>query len=126
MLDAVLVVLAGGLGEPDRHHLRGIVPLVDRGGDVETLVALQADQLAAERGGEHLGDLGLADARLAFEQQRPAEPQAQEHDRRQRALGDIMGARQHRQRLVDRSRERDARTAASISFLLSKTQLLLQ
>ena len=31
VLDAVLVVLAGGLGEADRHHLRGIVPFVDRG-----------------------------------------------------------------------------------------------
>ena len=40
-----------------------IVPLVDRRGDVEPLVALQADQPAPERGGQHLGDLGLADAR---------------------------------------------------------------
>ena len=33
----------------DRDHLRGVVPLVDRGRDVEPLVALQADQPAAER-----------------------------------------------------------------------------
>ena len=71
MLDAILVVLAGGLGEPDRHHLRRIVPLVDRARDIEAFVALQADQLSIERGGENLGDLGLADARLAFEKQRP-------------------------------------------------------
>ena len=98
MLDALLVVLARGLGEPDRHHLRGIVPFVDRGRDVEALVALQADQLAPERRGEHLGDLGLADARLAFEKQRPAEAQAQEHDRRQRAVGDVGRAEQQLER----------------------------
>ncbi len=38
-----------GLREADRDHLRGVVPLIDRGGDVEALVALQADQPAAER-----------------------------------------------------------------------------
>ena len=76
VLDAVLVVLSRRLGETDRHHLRGIVPLVDGGGDVEAFVALQADQPAAERRGEHLGDLGLADAGLAFEKKRPAEPEA--------------------------------------------------
>ena len=65
-------MLAFGLGEPDRDHLRGVVPLVDRGRDVEALVALQADQPAAERRRQHLGDLGLADAGLAFEEQRPA------------------------------------------------------
>ena len=67
MLDAVLVMLAGGFGETDRHHLRRIVPLVDRARDVEAFVALQPDQPSVERGGENLGDLGLADARLAFE-----------------------------------------------------------
>ena len=92
MLDAILVVLAGGLGEPDRHHLRGIVPFIDRARDIEAFVALQADQLSAERGGEHLRDLRLADARLAFEKQRPPEAQAQEDDGRQRAVADIRGA----------------------------------
>ena len=47
--------------EPDRHHLRGIVPLIDRARDVEAFVALQADEPAVERGGENLGDLRLAD-----------------------------------------------------------------
>ena len=89
MLDAILVMLAGGLGQPDRHHLRGIVPFVDRARDVEALVTLQADQLSAERGGENLGDLGLADAGLALEEQRPTKPQAQEKNRRQRAVADV-------------------------------------
>ena len=38
-----------GLGGADRDHLRGVVPFVHRGRDVEPLVALQADQPAAER-----------------------------------------------------------------------------
>ena len=76
------VAIAGGLGEADRHHLRRIVPLVDRGCDVEALVALQADQLAPEALREHLGDLRLADAGLALQQDRPSEPKAEEHDRR--------------------------------------------
>ena len=110
VLDAVLVVLARGFGEPDRHHLRGIVPFVDRGRDVEALVALQADQPAAERRGEHLGDFGLADARLAFEQNsgRPRR-KLEEQDGRERALGDIGRAAEQRERLVDRGGPATAR-----------------
>ena len=58
---------AGCLGEADRHQLAGVVPFIGRGGKVHAVVALQADQAAAEPGGEHLGDLGLAGAGLAFE-----------------------------------------------------------
>src|SRR6185437_1392659 len=105
VLDAVLVVLAGGLGESDRHHLRGIVPLIDRARDVETLVALQADEAPAERGGEDLGDLRLADAGLALEEQGPPEPEAQENDGSQRAVADIGGAAKQAQGFVDRGRK---------------------
>ena len=38
------VVHALRLGQADLDHLAGVVPLVDRRGDVEALVALQADQ----------------------------------------------------------------------------------
>ena len=82
-----------GLGQPDRDHLRGVIPLVDRGRDVEPLVALQADQPAAERRRQHLGDLGLADAGLAFEEDRPAHLQRQEQHGRQRPVGEIVGLR---------------------------------
>ena len=68
----VAVDAAGRLGEPDLDHLPRVVPFVDRRRDVEAFVALQPDELAAERRREHLGDLGLADARLAFEEQRAA------------------------------------------------------
>ena len=49
VLEPLAVVLAFGLGDADRDHLRGVVPLVDRGRDVEPLVALQPDQPPAER-----------------------------------------------------------------------------
>ena len=43
MLDALAVTPAFRLGETDGDHLRAVIPLVDRGGDVEALVALEAD-----------------------------------------------------------------------------------
>jgi hypothetical protein len=96
------VDVAGRLGEADLDHLRHRVPLVDRGGDVEALIALQADQLAAEDAREDLGDLGLADARLAFEEQRPAHPQGEEQNGREVAPGDVVGTGQEVDRVVDR------------------------
>ena len=101
MLDPVAVVVALGFGDADRDHLRGVIPLVDRRRDVEPLVALQPDQPAPERRRQHLGDLGLADAGLAFEEQRPAHAQRQEQHRRQRAVGEVIRRRQELERLVD-------------------------
>ena len=40
--------------------------------------------------GEDLGELGLADAGLALEEQRPAELERQEDRRRERAVGDVV------------------------------------
>ena len=57
----------------DGEELALVVPLVERGVLVQALVALQADQLGAAHRGQRLGDLGLADAGLAFEQQRAPE-----------------------------------------------------
>ena len=114
----VAVVLAFGLGGADRDHLRGVVPLVDRGRDVEPLVALQADQPAAERRRQHLGDLGLADAGLAFEEDRPAHLQRQEQHGRQRPVGEIVGRRQQLERVVDGGRERRGGLSASCRHLL--------
>ncbi len=84
------VCLTAGLQEPDLEHLARVVPLVDSGVDVQALVALEADQPAAERRGENLGELGLADAGLAFEQQRAPELERQEDRGRERAVGDVV------------------------------------
>ena len=66
---------------------RGIVPLVERLGGVDALVALQAHERRVEHRGERLGRLGLADARLALEQQRLRQAHAEE-ERRGEALVD--------------------------------------
>ena len=100
--EPVAVDVALGLGEADRDHLRRIVPLIDRGGDVEPLVALQPDQPPPERRREHLGDLGLADAGLAFEKQRPPHAQREKQHGRERAVGEVFGRREQRQRRIDR------------------------
>ena len=68
-----------GLGHSNLDHLAGVVPLVDGGGDVQPLVTLQPDEAPPEGIGEHLCDLGLADARLALQEQRSLEPERQEH-----------------------------------------------
>ena len=50
---------------------------------------MQADEPAAERLAQNLGDLGLADAGLAFEEQRPAHFQSEKQHGRERAVADI-------------------------------------
>ena len=85
----VAVGLAGGLGEADRHELAGVVPFIGRGGDVHAVVALQPHQAAIQAGGQHLGDLGLAGARLAFQEQRAAHRQRQVHRGGQFLIGDV-------------------------------------
>ena len=71
--------LAGRLGGTQVEQLAGVVPVVDGLGDVDALVALQADQFAAGHRRERLGEFGLADAGLALEEQRPLQRDRQEH-----------------------------------------------
>ena len=66
---------AVGLGL-DAQQLLAVVPLVQRLGLVEPLVALQAHELAAEIAGQRLGELGLADAGRPLDEHRLAEPVA--------------------------------------------------
>ena len=63
---------AVGLGL-DAQQLLAVVPLVQRLGLVEALVALQPHELAAEVRGERLGELGLADAGGPLDEHRLAE-----------------------------------------------------
>ncbi len=88
LLDS-LRVFARAFTRLDGEELALIVPLVERGVLVEALVALEPDQLGPVDFGERLGDLGLADARLAFDQQRPAEEIHQPQRGRKIAVGDI-------------------------------------
>ena len=99
--------LAAGLGGAQVEELAAVVPVVDGLGGVDALVALQADQLAAGPRRQHLGHLGLADAGLALEQQRPAQRHGQEHRRRQPLVGQVAVRRQGRRDVVDRLRLED-------------------
>ena len=83
-----------GVGEPDAEQLARIVPLVQRLGRVDPLVALQADQRRVEHRRQRLAGLGLADAGLALEQQRLRQPQAQEHRRREPLVDEVVDGRQ--------------------------------
>ena len=85
-----LFCVAARFEQPDLEHLARVVPLVDRRVDVEALVALEADEPGTERRGEDLGELRLADAGLAFEEQRAAELEREEDGRRERAVGDVV------------------------------------
>ena len=79
----------GRLGDPDRHELAGMVPFIGGGRQVEPVIALQPHQPAVQPARQHLGDLGLAGARLALQEQRPPHRQRQMHGGGQRQVGDI-------------------------------------
>ena len=106
MSDSSLLAILHALrfGQADLDHLAGVVPLVDRRGDVEAFVALQADQRPLQRGRQHLGDLGLADAGLAFAEQRAPELEGEIQDGREAAVGDIVAVLQQLDGGVDRRR----------------------
>jgi hypothetical protein len=77
-LDAFPIFAAEGFGGANVEELAGVVPLVDGLVDVYALVALQADERRLEDSGENFGDLGLADPRLAFQEQWPSELEGEE------------------------------------------------
>ena len=85
-------VVASGLGESDRQQLARIVPLVQRLGGVDALVALEAHERRVERLGQRLGRLGLADAGLALEQDRLAQSDGAEQRGRQAGVGEVVDA----------------------------------
>ncbi len=90
-----------GLEQPDFEQLPGVVPFVERLGDVDALVALQANELGVERGGQRFGDFRLAHARFAFDEQRPSELQREIDGNRQAAFADVVFPGQKLLKVVD-------------------------
>ena len=86
VFDIIGIVAAMGL---DRQQLALVVPLVQRGRLIEPLVALQADQFGRVHGCQRFRHFSLADARLAFEQQRTPEQLHQRDRGRKFVVGDI-------------------------------------
>ena len=105
---AAAIELAGGFDHPDLEELPRIVPLVHGLADVESFVALQADERRAERGREDFRDLGFADARFAFEKQRAFQPQGEVDRDCKPSLGDVLLAGEGLLERVDGSRNRRA------------------
>ena len=68
-----------------------VVPLVERLALLQAVVALQAQQLALQGARQRLGELGLADAGLAFEQQRALQLERQEDGGGEAAVGEVAG-----------------------------------
>ena len=81
--------LALGLGRADGHQLARVVPVVQGLGRVDALVALQTDEPAIHHLRQDLCDLGLADAGLALQQQRPVERHGQVYGDREASVGQV-------------------------------------
>src|SRR5487761_346877 len=92
--------------QADVQKLARIIPFVDGVGEVDALVALQADQAGAQHIGHDLGRLRLADAGLALDEQRLFELEGQEDGGREPAVADVAPLAQARLDLVDRKRSR--------------------
>ena len=86
-----------GLGL-DAQQLLAVVPLVQRLGLVEALVALQAHELAVEVARDRLGQLGLADAGRPLDEDRLAEAGSRGRRRAPSSRGEVAGARPARRR----------------------------
>ena len=80
----------GRLRGADPQQLPRVVPLIERLRGIDPLVALQANQLRAQRFGQRLGRLGLADPRLALEQEGLGQAQGEEERRRQARVGQVI------------------------------------
>ena len=83
-----------------RQQLARIVPLVQRLGGVDPVVALQPDQRRVEHRGQRLGGLGLAHPGLPLQQQRLREAEAEEQRGGQPLVDQVVdGGEPLRQRL---------------------------
>src|SRR4051812_45586513 len=93
VLDLVPAGLLAGLGL-DAQQLLAVVPLVQRLGLVEALIALQAHEGALQVPAQGLGQLGLADAGRALDEHGLAEARGQERDERGRLAWQVAGLRE--------------------------------
>ena len=106
------------LRSPDMDHLLRVVPLVHGRCQIQSLVALQPNERTAESRRQRLCHLGLADARLALQQQRPAQFERQEKGRAQTHVGHVTLAAQQCDGVVDGrgATPRGLRTAGHVAL----------
>src|SRR5438445_3179282 len=122
--ELLLRLLPRCFGQPDFDHLPRVVPLVGSLRDVQTLVALQADELPAQALGDDLADLGLAARRLAFQEQRPAHGEGEEKRGGEAAIGDVVARSEELLRLVDGVRKRACHGQLALYFNAASTARL--
>ena len=80
----------GGLGRAQVQDLPREVPVVQRLGGVDALVALQPDQRGVQDRGDGAGQGGLAHPGVPLEEQGSVQPQREEHRRGQPAVGEVV------------------------------------
>ncbi len=79
----------GCIHRPHGQQLPGVVPLVQRLGRIDPLVALETDQPPSQELAEDLRHLRLADARFALQEQRLVEREGQMDRRREAPVGQV-------------------------------------
>src|SRR5260370_17142296 len=84
-------------------HLPGLIPLVQRLIGVDAYVALEADQPPPIDVRQDLSDLGLADAHLALEQDRPVQRQRHQQRGSEPAIREVAAVPQAFGQLTDGS-----------------------
>ena len=86
------------------EHLLGVVPLVERLGLVEPLVALQSHELPRQRLRQRAGEVRLADARRALDEERPLEGEGEPADEGELVAREVPGAGELPSEIVGRGR----------------------
>jgi hypothetical protein len=104
--------IAARLRRPEMQQLAGVVPLVHGLGDVEALVALQADEFASRPSGESTSQFGLSDSGLALEQERSVQAQCEEDGGRQIVTYEVALAVEAGDDVVDRADQEPASSSA--------------
>jgi hypothetical protein len=102
------------------EELAGVVPLVQRLGDVDSLVALQSDELTAGDEREGPCEFGLSSTRLTLQEERPRHPHREEGDRRQTLVSEVVLLEQRR---LQRDRRRQARHPSRFARIAQKPAL---
>ena len=98
-------VCVAGLHSAHVQQLGGVVPLVKRFTLLQTVITLQAQQLALQCQRQGFGQLGFANARLAFQQQRSLQLEREKHCCSEPPVGKIPGLLQPENQRVDAGKQ---------------------
>ena len=93
-----------GLEGTQVQQLAGEVPVVERLGGVDAVVALQPDQLGAQHLGERLRQRGLPGAGFPLAEQRTVHLHGEERGGGESVVGEVAGGAQGRRQLRGRPR----------------------